>query len=803
MWKIILKQALRYIINQRKYSLVVIIGLSVGLAASFLIYSYVYYERSYDSFHSNKNELYRIVVTNKQVGKDAYKSPYSYAPQGPVALAEVPEVENFVRLLTMPKVVISADESNAETMIAEGDYYYADEKFFGLFTFPLIYGSPETVLKEPGTSVISESMANKLYGTQNPVGKEMKINGQYTMQVTGVFKDIPENSHLKFKMLFSLNTFPGIMNESDAWNNHAFFTYVLLKKGANPRAVEAKLTAAYLKENRAVNQMNCSWNLQPVHEAYLNTSDFTSKPEKFKFGDERMVYFLTLISLLILCIAWANYINITTAKSAERIKEIGVRKTNGAGRIQILWQFFTESVLFNIISVLFAAVIIALFFGWFKKTMAFSFSLFNNPGFWLVICSVFIIGVMFQGCVTAISVSKLAPFKTLFSGFKPSTKSSYRNVLVVFQFIIIIALIVGVVFVNKQLKYIHSVDLGFKKEQVLVLNAPRVNFNGDKEKKINIFREILMKNTEIGDVTASTSIPGQRFGSGNGGPVIKGQQDGNTYFRVGRVMPNYLDFYGIKLIAGRSFYDNPEANERMVVINKEAVKEFGLQDPNDAVQKQVIWNGGEATIIGVTQSFHQQSLHIVPEPMIIYTMDNENSFNYLLVKVGTHDLKKSIASVEDAYKTIFPNNPCDYFFLDSFFDQQYKKDIAFRKLFSFFSIIALFIGYFGLYGLTTFRIIRRTKEIGIRKVNGARVIEILAMLNQDFTKWVAIAFVVACPIAWYAMNKWLENFAYKTDLSWWVFAVAGLLALMVALVTVSWQSWKAATSNPIKSLRYE
>lgn len=803
MWKTNFKQALRYIINQRKYSLVVIVGLSFGLAASFLIYAYVFYEKSFDSFHKNGNDVYRIVVTNKMQGEDAYKSPFSYAGQGPVALSEIPEVENFVRLLSMANVVIRTEVNNAETMVTEGDYYYADEKFFSFFSFPLVYGSPETVLKDVGTVVISESMSTKLFGTQNPVGKELQIDGQYNMRVTGVFKDIPENTHFTFKMLFSLNTFPWIMNRDNVWDNHSFFTYLLLKKDSDPSAVEAKLTAAYQKENRADDQVGCSWELQPINEAYLNTSDFTSKPEKFKFGDERMVYFLSLISLLILCIAWVNYINITTAKSAERVKEISVRKTNGAGKLQLIGQFFTESVLFNVFGILFAAVIVAIVFKWFKHTMAFSFSLFNKPGFWLVICSILVIGILLQGCITALSLSKLVPSKNLFSGFKSNKTSSFRNGLVVFQFVIIIVLIAGVVLVNKQLEYIHAVDLGFQKEQVLVLNAPRVDFKSDKENKINIFREELMKQTGIIDVTASTSIPGERFGSGNGGPVLKGQEDEGNYFRVGRVMPNYLEFYDIQLIAGRNFYDNPQANNQMVIINEEAVKEFGLQDANEAVQKQAIVNGREVTILGVTQSFHQQSLHIVPEPMIIYAMDFENTFNYILVKVGTQDVKKSIASIGDAYKTFFPGNPCDYFFLDTFFEKQYKKDIAFQKLFSFFSIIALIIGYFGLFGLTTFRILKRTKEIGIRKVTGAKTIEILTMLNQDFFKWVIIAYIIACPIAWYSMNKWLQNFAYKTELSWWVFAAAGAIALLAALLTVSVQSWRAATRNPVESLRYE
>ncbi len=797
-----IKQAVRYILNQKKYSLVVVIGLSVGLAASFLIYSYVYYEKSYDNFHQYGDNLYRVVVTNQKSLKD-YKSPYSYSPQGPVAVSEIPEVKNYVRLLTRPQVVISnlSGEKESEPYTVQ-QYYYADSSFFDLFTFPLIQGNPKTVLAEPGSVVISQTIATKLFGNANPLGEQLNVDGQYSCTVTGVFKDIPENTHLRFNLLFSLNSLNWIMGKN-AWENHSFFTYLLLKDGANPRDVESKITAAYLKENRAVNQAKCEWKLQPVGDAYLKTTDFTSKPEAFKFGDNRIVYFLSLIAILILCIAGINYINLTTAKAAERFKEIGVRKTNGAGKLQLLYQFFTESVLFNILGIQLAGVMVVLVYAWFANAMGFSFSFRQSTGFWSVVFATLAITVFLPGLLTSLVLSSYNPVKIQSTNNASSSGFSFRNGLVIFQFIIIIGLMVGVIVVNLQLKYVHSVDLGFQKEQVLVLNAPRIGFNNEKESQLESFRQDLTKHPEVADVTASVNIPGQRFGSGNGGPALNGEENHDTYFRVGRVMPNYLDFYGIKLIAGRNFSGNREADNQSVIINEEGVKEFGLKDAANAISKKATWNGHECTIIGVTQSFHQQSLHILPEPMIIYTMPFENTYNYILVRLIAGDFEKSIALVEREYKATFAGNPFDYFFLDSFFDQQYKKDIAFRKLFSFFSVIALLIGFLGLYGLTTFRIIKRTKEIGVRKVNGARISEVVVLLNKDIVKWVVIAFVIATPIAYYSMHKWLENFAYKTNLSWWIFALAGLLALGIALLTVSWQSWKAATRNPVEALRYE
>lgn len=797
-----IKQAVRYILNQKKYSLVVVFGLSVGMAASFLIYSYVYYEKSYDNFHQYGDNLYRVVVTNQKSLK-AYKSPFSYSPQGPVAMAEIPEVKNAVRLLTRAQVIISKPpgEKEAEPYTVQ-QYYYADSSFFDLFSFPLIHGNPKTVLVEPGSVVISQTIASKLFGNVNPVGEQLKVDGQYSCRITGVFKDIPENTHLRFSLLFSLSSLNWIMGKN-AWENHSFFTYLLLKEGSNPRDVESKLTVAYLKENRAVNQAKCEWKLQPVGDAYLKTTDFTSKPEAFKFGDNRIVYFLSLIAIFVLCIAGINYINLTTAKAAERYKEIGVRKTNGAGKLQLLYQFFTESVLFNMLAILLAGVMVILVYAWFTNAMGFSFSFRQSKGFWMVVIVTLAITVFLPGIFTSLVLSSHNPLKIQSASSVRSSRFSFRNGLVIFQFIIIIGLMVGVIVVNQQLKYVHSVDLGFQKEQVLVLNAPRIGFNDEKGGLLETFRQNLTRYPEIVDVTASVNIPGQRFGSGNGGPALKGEENHDTYFRVGRVMPNYLDFYGIKLIAGRNFSGNRDTDNQSVIINEEGVKEFGLKDPVDAISKKAIWNGHECTIIGVTQSFHQQSLHILPEPMILYTMPFENTYNYMLVRLNPGNFEKSITLIESEYKSTFAGNPFDYFFLDIFFDQQYKKDIAFRKLFSFFSVIALLIGFLGLYGLTTFRIIKRTKEIGVRKVNGAKISEVVIMLNKDIVKWVAIAFFIAVPLAYFAMHLWLENFAYKTTLSWWIFALAGLLALGIALLTVSWQSWKAATRNPVEALRYE
>lgn len=790
-----LRFAFRNLKSQKMHSLVILLGLSVSMASAFLVYSYVYFEKSYDDFH-HKNNLYRVVVDAQKKGEDAYKSPYSYSAQGPTALYEVPEVKSFTRLIPMSSIVISrSDDSDNDKAFTINNFYYADENFFETFSFPLILGNANNVLTKNGSMVITKKLAGKLFGTENPVGKSLLIDGKYTNTITGVMDDIPENTHLKFDIIFSLNTIPWILDPKNQWSNQSFFTYLVLNVGADPSIAEAKITKAYAKEERAVNQTDCVWELQPIDESYLNTEDFTSKPGAFKFGDLQMIYFLSVMTILILSVAWANYINLTTAKNSERFDEIEIRKVNGAGKSHLLIQFFTESTLLTLTSLMLAVFVVVLTFRKFTGFMAFPVNVVSQSSFWIIPVFVILLSVFIPGLYTAFILSR----KYDVSIQKPLSKYNLRNAMVILQFIIIIGLLASVFVINRQLNHINKMDLGFQKDQILVLNMPRISNQNINIKNIETFRTELDKFTGIVDVSATTSIPGERFGSGNGSPKIYGQPSEDTYFRVGRVMNNYPELMNFKFIAGNSFGDS----DNKMIVNKAAVEEFGFSTPIEILNKKVNWQGNEFIIAGVTENFHQESLHILPEPMIMYTKQIENDFNFLLVRLNGKDLKNTMGNIEDEFKAEFSGNPFTFFFLDKYFDQQYQKDIRFRQLFSFFSIITLIIGFFGLYGLTTFTIIRRIKEIGIRKVNGANVSEILTMLNGNFIRVVIVAFIVATPVAYFAMNKWLENFAYKTELSWWIFALAGLLALGIALLTVSWQSWKAASRNPVEALRYE
>jgi putative ABC transport system permease protein len=795
MIRIYLLQAIRSLKNQKTHFLIILIGLSFSLASAFLIYSYVFFENSYDSFYQSNN-IYRIIVDAQREGEDAYKSPYSFSAQGPTAKAEIPEIIEYTRIASSSDVILSSNQSaNKELAISVNNYYYADDNFFELFSFPLIHGSANQVLKNKESIVISESLSRKLFGTDNPIGKVVTIDGKWLNTVTGVMKDIPENTHLKFEMILPMKNNLWLLNPNSEWTNHSYFTYVELKKNTKTSDVEKKITSSFLKENRAVNQSECTWHLQPVNEAYLQTSDFTSKPSAFKFGDPRMVYFLIIIIFLIISVSWVNYINLITARKDERLEEVKVRRVNGADRRNLINQFFIESVFQNLLGIIIACLIIVVSIRPFAKFMGFTFNEINNPSFWLIPVFVVIFSIVIPGLYSSLLLAQNKTQK------KPIVNSTFflRNTMLVLQFIIIIALLSSVFVINKQLDYINHSDLGFNKEQVLVLNIPRVTKAKFEKQDLETFRSELVQYPGILDVSATTTIPGKRFGNGNGGLSVLGQSNEDTYFRIGRVMNNYPALMNFRFVAGHSFSNS----DNEIIINEAAVKELGFSNSNELINRSASLLGRQVTIVGVTEDFHQESLHIIPEPQIMFTKDMSTNYNNIVVRVLQGNVQSLLSIVEKAYKTQFPGNPLSYFFLDEYFDYQYQKDIKFRKLFSMFSILALIIGYIGLYGLTTYIIVKRTKEIGVRKVNGAKISEILSMLNKDIVKWVFIAFIIATPVAYFAMGIWLKNFAYKTNLNWWIFAISGIIALGSALFTVSWQSWKAAMKNPVEALRYE
>jgi putative ABC transport system permease protein len=799
-----LKVALRNFMHHKAHAFINLFGLTIGMVCTSLILLYVNFEMSYDGFHLNKNNLYRINKVSYENGELNYKSAFTFSGQGPVTKSEIPEVVDYVRLFHSEGVLQNLRSNNELVSFREKDIYYADASFFNLFSYHLIIGETQSALEKPNSIVLSESSAKKYFGSENPIGKVIKYKNEDFI-VNGVFEDIPQNSHLTFSALLSFSSLK--ISDENVWSTHAFYTYILLKDKTNPNDIEPKLSKAFEKfiEKYHNNKISNIWDLQRVDDIYLYSTDFTSI--SMEYGSYKTVLYMLVIAFLILIIAWLNYVNLSTAVLSERSKEIGVRKVVGATKGQLIKQFVMESLLINFVALTVSAAIVESLKPIFQQYLGIhaSLSLIQNNLFFAILISLFIIGVLLTSIYPAIWLSSISAISAMKKNMNRSAGGFIlRKVFITFQFAISIALMIITFIIYEQISFTRNADLGMKIDDVLVI---RTSSNSDQQiatYAFERFKQILLSNTSIGKASFSQSVPGERFGIGFRGVIRKENSDKeNLYFRVGRVDPSFVDLYDIKLLAGKNFTREYELdNKNVVLINVTAMKEFGFTNPEDAVGKFIKWSDRLFMINGVTSNFHQESFHRDIEPIILYDNTFEKN-NYISVKLGNENINSTLSFIEKTYKTVFPGQPFDYFFLNDFFNKQYRSDLKIGEIISLFALLAIVIALLGLFSLASFSATKRTKEIGVRKVIGATVFNIVVCLTKDFTKWVIIANFIAWPIAYYFMNIWLQSFAYRINISLWMFVLSGGLALMIALLTVSWQAIRAARSNPVESLRNE
>ncbi len=788
-----LKIAFRNLWRHKIFSLINIMGLAVGMTACFLIFLYVSFELSYDSFHTRADRIYRIVADIKTPTEVINAAGPSWAVP-PNAKDEFPEVESFVRTTSDNLLVRKGD-----VKFQEENALWADSAFFHVFDFKLLKGDPQTALKEQFSIVFSEKAAKKYFGKEDPIGQTLLITGDaFPAKVTGVMKDIPENSQIKADMVLSMTTItqkfaPRIDSQ---WGNYGASAYLLLKPNARANVLQAKFPAFLEKRNGTEmkkSQMYPTLFLEPLKDVYLR-----STRDGNKTGNINNVYIFSIVAIFILLIACFNFINLTTARSAERAKEVGIRKVVGAAKAQLTKQFIGESVIICLIAflltLLFSWLLLPLFNQLAGKTI--SHSIFENISY-LIILFLSAIGIGFlAGVYPALVLSSFKPVIVLKGKFATGTRGILlRKILVVSQFTISIGLIIATIIVYNQMSYMRNQDLGFNKDQVMVMDT-----YGDPAE--NTFKQALTGIPTVKSVATSSSVPG----SGNPGAYseienIKGDlQIANLdlYF----VDFDYINQFKIKMVAGRGFSrEFGTDTTQAMVLNEAAVKMFGYTSPQQAIGKRFKQWGREGKIIGVMKDFHFRSLQKPIKPLSMRI--EPGGCNLVSINVSAANLPATIAAVENKWKALIPNRPFSYFFLDEFFDKQYRAEERFGKLFLNFAILAIFISCLGLLGLASYSTIQRTKEIGIRKVLGASVSNIVNLLSKDFLKLVAISSVIAFPIAWFAMNKWLQDFAYRIGMSWWVFLMAGILATLIALFTISFQAIKAAIANPVKSLRTE
>lgn len=790
----------RYTSRNKGFTFINVLGLATGIMACMLITQYVLHEFSYDNFHEKKENIYRVQLDRYDKGELSTRWASGAAGIGPDFKSNYPEVKNYVRMMRRSSVFRYQD-----VFFKEDHTCWASEDFFKIFSVKLIHGIDSLVLKEPFKVVISESFAKRYFGDENPIGKTLRHNGETDYEVTGVFADLPINTHMEFDALMSFESLKKLWNDDiTSWNWDGFYTYLELADGTNPDVFESKLPALTQKINgEEMKRFNADmkFNLQPIADIHLD-SNFIGE---FKAnGDRESTYFLSVVAVLILIIAWINYVNLSTAKSIERAREVGVRKVMGGFRWQLIQQFLFESLLLNVLAVLIAIVFVIILTPWFSELLGRKpdYLLFQQNMFWVWITLLILCGSLLAGLYPAFVLSSYKPVEVLKGRFKNSSKGViFRKGMVVTQFIASITLIVGTFTVYQQIDFMQSRELGINIDQTLVLNSPNV-VDSTYEQKFQVFKQRISQNAEVSAVTASTSVPGSQPGWNAGGirRLSQGEDEAKQY-RVIMMDHDFVETYKLAIVAGRDFSGEISGEEKNVMINESSVKQLGYSKPEDAVNDQIFFWGDTFRIVGVMKNYHQESLKKAHEPLIFRY--NNAPGGFYSIKFNTSHVKESIAKFEEEWAVIFPGNPFIHFFLDDHYNEQYQADQRFGKVFGIFSALAIIIACLGLFGLSSLTAIQRTKEIGVRKVLGASVSGILGLVGKDYIILMVIAIALSIPLAAWAMNGWLQNFENRIALSWYIFALPGLFVTVIALGTVSIHTLKAARLNPAKSLRYE
>ncbi len=791
-----LKTALRSLWKSKAFSAINVTGLAVGLAACLLIMLYVWNELRYDRFHAKAGRIVRVTMEyslDGEVGKaqqTGTKVAYNFS-------RDFPEVEKAVKVINNKTVVKAGDKLFEET-----NFYYADSTFFQIFSFGLLRGNPDKVLEAPDQVVLTEATARRYFGDADPVGKTFRINDHKDVTVTGVVANPPAYSQMKFDAVASFSTLEGIHRKIQWWSAN-YTTYLLLR---NPTAIKTLQTKipGYMKAQVGETGMTGSnyvtFNLEPLTDVHLRSELPGFEPN----ADITYVYIFSVIALLILTIACVNYMNLATARATERAKEVGVRKVMGALRGQLFGQFIGESVILTAVALLLSLALVPLLLPAFNRLAdrQLVFNPFDSPGTLLALLGLGVLVSLAAGSYPAAILARYQPVRVLKGNFSTSGSGvAVRKALIVLQFVISTFLIVATLAVQNQLNFIQTKKLGYDKEHVLVMPA-----DGKIAAVFSTFKNELKSNPNVRHVTMGYDNP-TAIGGSYSLSIPQMPEGQSKMVTAVPVEKDYLKTFGMQLVAGTDFTEadvqeslKPEEEARFAyILNESAVKELGWT-PQEAIGRKVRLNV-DGVVRGVVRDFHFASMRKEIGPLVIFM---EKVYNGdLMVKLSGNDLPGTLGFIESKWKALAPHRPFTYQFLDDAFNSLYGAEQRVGKVFGVFAFLAIFLACLGLFGLAAFTTAQRTKEIGIRKVLGASVGSIVTLLSKDFLKLVGIAFLVAAPLAWYAMHKWLEGFVYRVDLAWWLFAGAGGLAGLIALLTVSFQSIKAALMDPVKSLRSE
>lgn len=792
--------AFRNLIRQKSYSIINILGLAIGFAAFILIVLHVVHEFSFDRFHKNADNIYRVCI-NGRISGDVFNVAVCASPTGGAMVREMPEVLKSVRIQKLPQTVFFSTDGDR---FYEDGMIFADSTFFEVFSFEMIAGNLETALDEPNCLVLTETIAKKHFPGETPIGKSLKLNDKETFIITGIIQDVPANAHFTFNMVSSYATFLK-MNGSEGnedWGSLNVHTYVLLVDGTDPGQVEAKFPELLRKNMGELSEMpSISFEpyLQPMTSIHLNSNLMA---ELGSNSDIHYVYAFLAVAVFILLIACINFMNLSTARSMKRAKEVGLRKVVGADRRQLIFQFIGESLILSFIGLIVGLILVELVLPTFNQILdkEFSLSLFQHKyEFILLLGLVIVVGVV-AGSYPAFYLSAFQPVKVLKgSPGNKSKKSSVRNILVVIQFSISVFLIICTGFIYSQVVYIRSKKLGFDKEQLVVipLRGERMHHNA------NVIKAELKNLSSVANVSLSQFIPGSDM-NGNGYIPEGGDEKAPWIIFTNIVDYDYVKTMGMEIVKGRDFSRTYSTDSNAVLINETLMKKLGWDDPlNKKITGFHYDSIFELHIVGVVKDFHFRSLHDAIEPYLMYIGSQNN--NYLNVRLQAGNFDENLKAIQEKWEETESSFPFDYLFLDKDLDNLYKAESRIGGLFLSFTFIAIFIACLGLFGLASYNAEQRTREIGIRKALGSSVEQIVVLMSKQFTIWILVANIIAWPLAYYFIDRWLGNFAYSITVAekWYIFFIAGIITLIIALLTVLFQAVKAALTNPVEAIKYE
>lgn len=795
------KTAWRNLWKHKGYTLINIIGLATGMAACIVIMLFVFYEKSFDNIH--KKNIYRLNEVQKFPGMVAsQKVALSMFPMGPALKEDFPEIKNFTRIHWNEKVQMTNVPKDIRVYLPMG--FFVDSTFLQIFDFPLLRGNRETALQSPNSIVLTESAAATLFGKDDPMGKTLTHYGDDTtnFKVTGILQDPPKNSQLQFDALFSFNTIyrPKWL---DNWGGNWLNTYFELAPTTNVAALEKKFPD-FLKRHMTGGD---GWKyyelfLLPLRDVHDHSADIGLDYINFQKFDRNYTRIFYIIALIVLIIACVNFMNLSTARSAERSREVGIRKSIGAFRSQLLGQFMGESILLALISLILALIMVQLSLPYIRNLSQrnLSLNLFSNPlTLFSLLLGTIAVGVI-SGLYPATYLSSFQPVKVLKGS--PQTgrnRSTLRNVLVVGQFASAIFLMIATIFVVRQLNYMRTQDPGFTRDQVMSIPLDNMTF-----RKYDLFKDQLLKSSLVKGVTGAQDQLGSHLDQS--GILFEGEGPWRNLTSTRLIVdPDYLNLYHIALLEGKNFSREKSANGKEYIINealaKELLKDYPKLKYSDLLGRHFGFDSS-GYIVGIAKDFNFNTLHYKIETMFMYNQ-KEWGLSTVSVKINGAKAKDAIAYVESTWKNLFPDHPFEYQFLDDHFKEMYRADSQVSNIVGILATLSILISCLGLFGLASYSAEKRIKEIGIRKVLGASINSIVSLLSIHFVKLVLIANLIAWPIAWILIHKWLSDFAYRIAISWWVFAVAGIAAILIALITVSFQAMKAAVANPVQSLRTE